>query len=231
MILLSLSLMYEHLVPKKKRLDRIDQALLWTIKVCLVLLFLTLPDVLGVDQQSSREDADTSGGSRDEESDFFFSCSSGKLDLLREALEEHPEWVHRRTKNGETCLHLTGIYGHAPATKLLLDTGADPNVRSTYEMGLRMHPLSWNLYGGHAENIELLLEHGADVNLDFDSMKDGDGGAAVTAMDVLLELLQNEAGDDRFERIETIFRLNGAKTMAELKREHGKEPKRQEDEL
>ena len=38
-----------------------------------------------------------------------------------------------RTENGETCLHLTGIYGALEVTKLLLKRGADPNVRSTFE--------------------------------------------------------------------------------------------------
>jgi ankyrin repeat protein len=238
MILLTLSLLNDQLSPPRgKQMDRIDHALRWTIKVCLVVLFLTLPDVLGVDQQQQKQQQqrrnDHNGGSDSglvdgtdddnndgDNSDFFFSCSGGKFDSVRKALREHPDWVHRRTDNGETCLHLTGIYGHAPVTSLLLESGADPNVRSTYGGGLRMHPLSWNVYGGHAENIELLLRHGADVNLDFDSMvRRGDDDPAadvVTALDVVLELRRNEAGDDRFERIEQILRRYGAKTMAEL---------------
>jgi ankyrin repeat protein len=234
MILLSLSFLYGQLLPKKRQLDSIDHALLWTIKICLVLLFFTLPDVLGVADQQQQNDA-SSGGSADDDGEFFFFCSSGKLDLVAEALRDHPEWVNRRTKNGETCLHLTGIYGHAPVTRLLLEGGADPNARSTYSMGLRMHPLSWNVYGGHVENIELLLEYGADVNLDFDSMKrdssDDGGDSAVTSFDVLKELLVNEAGDDRFERIEAVLRRYGAKTMAELREQSKNELKRRDEEL
>jgi hypothetical protein len=240
MILLSLSFLYGQLLPKrKKQLDCIDHALLWTIKVCLILLFLTLPDVLGVVDESTQNEARSDGGTTgvDEDSEFFHFCSGGKLDQVKETLQQHPDWVHRRTKNGETCLHLTGIYGHAPVTRVLLDGGADPNVRSTYSMGLRMHPLSWNLYGGHAENIELLLEYGADVNMDFDSMKREAGAdstdSAVTSMDVLKELLQNEAGDDRFVRIEKVLKRYGAKTMAELRkqREDEQNQKQQDDEL
>ena len=111
-------------------------------------------------------------------------------------------------------MHLTGIYGYAPVTKYLLEQGADPNIRSTYAEGLRMHPLSWNVYGGHLENIELLLKYGANVNLDFDGMG---GTGAVTALDVTLQLQQNEQGDDRFTKMETLLRKFGAKTMEELK--------------
>ena len=65
--------------------------------------------------------------------DFFFSCSGGKHDELKTILEEHPNWANARTENGETCLHLAGIQGFPQVTKLLLEHGADPNVRSTYE--------------------------------------------------------------------------------------------------
>jgi ankyrin repeat protein len=129
--------------------------------------------------------------------------------------------LNARTDNGEACLHLTGIYGHSEVTRLLLQKGADPNIRSTYEAGLRMHPLSWNLYGGHAENIELLLKYGADVNLDFDGM--GNPVVAVTPLDVTLQLVQNEEGDERFTKIEQVLRLHGGKTMAELKGQHAEE--------
>jgi ankyrin repeat protein len=43
------------------------------------------------------------------------------------------DWATARTENGETCLHLTGINGATEVTKLLLERGADPNVRSTFE--------------------------------------------------------------------------------------------------
>ncbi len=158
---------------------------------------------------------------QDPGTEFFNACSGGDTDLVTKLLEEHPEWVNAYTQNGETCLHLTGIYGYSKVTKILLDKGADPNIRSTYDKGLRMHPLSWNVYGGHLANIELLLENGADVNLDFDSMMVDN--APVTSLDVLKELLKNEAGDDRFVAIEKVFRKHGAKTIAEVLQSKGTE--------
>ena len=77
-----------------------------------------------------------------------------------------------------------------------------------------MHPLSWNVYGGHLENIKLLLEHGADVNLDFDSM--GQPPSPVTVLDVLYELQKAEQGDQRFVDMEAVLKKHGAKTMKEL---------------
>jgi Ankyrin repeats (3 copies) len=170
---------------------------------------------------------DNNNNNRPTSTDFFFACSGGKLDVVKSSVKQNPSWVHERTENGETCLHLTGIYGHSDVTKFLLSEGhADPNIRSTYEQGLRMHPLSWNVFGGHYDNIQLLLEYGADVNLDFDSM-DG-SGAKVTALDVIIALTKNEQGDDRFTRIETLLRSHGAKTMSELRIE---KQQQQQDEL
>ena len=80
-----------------------------------------------------------------------------------------------------------------------------------------MHPLSWNVYAGHIENIKLLLEYDADVNLDFDSM--GQPPKPVTALDVLYDLQKAEKGDERFVHLEALLKKNGAKTMQELKQE------------
>ncbi len=145
--------------------------------------------------------------------EFFNACSGGDTAVVTKSLKEHPEWANAYTQNGETCLHLTGIYGADRVTMILLENGANPNLRSTYEKGLRMHPLSWNVYGGHVANIEILLEGGADINLDFDSMKTN---TPVTVLDVLLELQKNEPGDERFVNMEKVFRKNGAKTMEEV---------------
>jgi hypothetical protein len=109
-----------------------------------------------------------------------------------------------------------------------LENGADPNVRSTYSEGLRMHPLSWNIYGGHHANIELLLTHGADVNLDFDAM--GAAESSVTAMDVVLQLRVNEEGDDRFVKLEGLLREHGGMTMTEWKRQQQEQQQQQQAE-
>jgi hypothetical protein len=55
--------------------------------------------------------------------------------LLINFLQHNPKaWAHAKTGNGETGLHLASIHGFTSVTKLLLEYGADPNVRTTYEM-------------------------------------------------------------------------------------------------
>ena len=175
-------------------------------------MFLTLPTALGVDD----------GVPGDE---FWHYCSDGKVDAIKQALTEHPSWANAKTPNGESPLHLTGIFGHAKATEYLLKMGADPNVRSSWEQGLRMHPLSWNVYGGYVDNIKLLIKYGADVNADFDTMAGSDENAkAVTALDIALQLASHEDdSDNRFEVLVDILRKNGAKTMNELQRKTNQE--------
>ena len=202
MILLSFAF-DRFLFPHHRRMDKIDHALRWSIQIASLILFLTLSDLYTL--VAAQEEAGV---------DFFNACSGGDTSLVTKSLKEHPDWANAYTQNGETCLHLTGIYGHSEVTKILLNKGADPNIRSTYEKGLRMHPLSWNVYGGHLGNIELLLEAGADINLDFDSM--GAVTTPVTSLDVIQELLQREEGDERFVAIEKVFSKYGAKTMEEV---------------
>ena len=82
-----------------------------------------------------------------------------------------------------------------------------------------MHPLSWNVYGGHYENIKLLLENGAEVNADVDS---GDG-AVITVLDANLKFLdpQSDPGPykERNEKIHKLLLEHGAKIYAELQKD------------
>ena len=224
----------EYLMPKKQqygqKVDLIDRICVWTIRLSLVMVFYSLPNALAEMEDGGGE---THKQNEDLKSQYFFACSGGKLDIVQTSLETNPNWVNLRTENGESCLHLTGIYGHSSVTKHLLEDAkikADPNIRSTFDQGLRMHPLSWNVYGGHYDNIELLLKAGADPNLDFDSM--GQPPTSVTSLDVVLQLQDVEKGDDRFTRLETLLRQYGGKTTEELFQEQQESAEeRRDDEL
>jgi hypothetical protein len=76
MIVLGL-LVREHLHPPKK-LDRIDHLCLWVVKIALVVLFVTLPNVAS----AAAEEAPAQ--------DFFFHCSNGGLEEVKESLDMHP---------------------------------------------------------------------------------------------------------------------------------------------
>jgi Ankyrin repeat len=146
---------------------------------------------------------------------FFFHCSQGQVDQLRSLFADHPTWVHARTKDGETCLHLAGISGFADVTQLLLSKGADPNVRTTFDQGLRMPPLSWNVYGNHVDNARLLLEHGADVNMDFDLQVDAQTKQPVTVLDII-DRLSDYGKHSDFDDMKALLLKHGAKTFKEL---------------
>jgi len=148
--------------------------------------------------------------------DFFLLCSGGDAEKLKTIFETHPDWVHAVTDNGESCLHLTGIMGQTEVTRLLLQRGADPNIRSTFSEGLRMHPLSWNVYSNHVDNARLLLEAGADVNADFDLKLGKSEIKVVTSLDIV-NMIKGDSDD--FDQMLTLLRKYGAKTMSELEQE------------
>jgi hypothetical protein len=82
-----------------------------------------------------------------------------------------------------------------------------------------MHPLSWNVYGGHVESVKLLLQAGAHVNADVDS---GDGsGTKITVLDTCTNFLESNPGEDdphveRFRQVHKLLLQYGAKKYAEL---------------
>ena len=147
--------------------------------------------------------------------EFLNACTNGNIKLLQSLLvdHEHASWIRDgRSKQGETCLHVAGIYGQVEVTQYLLQHGSDPNVRSTYQGGLRMPPLAWNVYGGHVDAAKVLLQGGADVNLDFDDMSSPK--QPVTVLDVCLQLVETDA--TRFEPLLQLLLEYGAKTYRQL---------------
>lgn len=147
--------------------------------------------------------------SEEENTNYFLACSSEDIPLALSTatalLLEDESLVHSTTRDGEHCLHLSALSGNVELVKLLLEKGADPNIRSTYESGLRMHPLSWSVYYGRADIIELLLKHGADVNADFDVKRGPETVEPLTALDVVEEILMqmDDDGDNKNRFIDT----------------------------
>ncbi len=163
--------------------------------------------------------------SNEENSDFFFACSGGDFGLIKSLLEKDSSLVHKTTQNGEHCLHLCAISGNSDIVQLLLDAGADPNIRSSWVKGLRMHPLSWNTFYGRHEIVELLLKYGADVNADFDLGKEdvlGGGVAKGTVLDVVEGILlgiNDEEEKDRFLKTRNVLVKNGAARYGPVEQE------------
>jgi ankyrin repeat protein len=86
----------------------------------------------------------------------------GDLDRLRQALDAHPELIDERGElpghtGKRTALHF-GV-GHASVVRLLLERGANPNIRDDGDHAM---PLHFAAERQDLEVIRLLVEHGAD---------------------------------------------------------------------
>ena len=100
------------------------------------------------------------------------ACLFDKLEIVRSFLDrgldpnEHrvrgPFRMERRGHqwHGDTCLHVATFAGHSDVVQLLLERGANPNIRNA----MLCTPLHSSMYDFEATATKLLLEHGADVN-------------------------------------------------------------------
>ena len=89
---------------------------------------------------------------------FFSACRSGDVAGLRELLARQPG-LAREHHAGTTGLH--AAVNHPDAVQLLLEHGADPNVRDEGDNAL---PLHFAAGGGPLESVRLLLDAGSDVH-------------------------------------------------------------------
>jgi hypothetical protein len=117
MILFSLVLLYDQwLLPKivinhhrrRTELDTVDHTLLWIIKIGMILFFITSPDLF--EYTTTIATSDEASSTQRPPQEFFFACSGGDIDHVKESLQKSPQWANSRTENGETPLHLTYVY-------------------------------------------------------------------------------------------------------------------------
>eukprot|EP00546_Thalassionema_frauenfeldii_P014210 CAMPEP_0178911948 /NCGR_PEP_ID=MMETSP0786-20121207/9983_1 /TAXON_ID=186022 /ORGANISM="Thalassionema frauenfeldii, Strain CCMP 1798" /LENGTH=200 /DNA_ID=CAMNT_0020584461 /DNA_START=138 /DNA_END=740 /DNA_ORIENTATION=+ len=187
----------------------------WIVRVGIAILLLSSP-VIEANDDNEEEKAPIIVST-----EFLNACTFGDVAQVKDLLEQHPDWIKRgRSEQGETCLHVAGIQGQAAVTQLVLEQGADPNVRTSFAQGLRMHPLSWNVYGGHVETAQVLLEKGANVNLDFDSM--GQPPTKVTALDICTQIMENNDAE-MFVKMKELLLQYGAKLYSELNNDNDPE--------
>ncbi len=91
--------------------------------------------------------------------EFFQACSAGSVDSLRELLQRDASLARERTPEGSTGLHLA--VRHPEALRLLIEHGADPNLR---DLGDNASPLHFAAADGSLESVRILLDAGADVH-------------------------------------------------------------------
>lgn len=128
--------------------------------------------------------------------DVFTAAAFGRLERLEELLRGDPALARAFSDDGFTALHLAVFGLRADAARLLIDHGADVNVRSTGSIA-RVPPLGTAAFVGSAELATLLLDRGADVN------GEGEGGftaldsASQNGNDELVRLLESRGGERR----------------------------------
>ncbi|KAM7254883.1 hypothetical protein ACFE04_020124 [Oxalis oulophora] len=87
--------------------------------------------------------------------DFAHSVQRGDVPALRAALDNLNGSIDEPLEDGDTALHLSCLYGHLPCVQLLLERGANMEVRDE-EGGIPLHDAC---AGGFDAIIQLLINH------------------------------------------------------------------------
>jgi ankyrin repeat protein len=97
---------------------------------------------------------------------LYGAAALGRLDRLRDELARHPDQVNTPAGDGFSALGLAAFFGHPQAVKLLLASGANPNLPAANQT--RVAPLhsacATSSEQAAQESARLLLEAGADPN-------------------------------------------------------------------
>jgi uncharacterized protein len=94
--------------------------------------------------------------------DLFEAAALGATGQLLEILKNHPERANDVSLDGFTALGFAAYFGQSEAARLLLQAGADPNLRS--QNALSVMPLHSALSACHFDVARILIEAGADIN-------------------------------------------------------------------
>jgi len=118
------------------------------------------------------------------------AAQNGDAGTLRERLDAHPELIDALGGRGfqkATALHLAALKNRHDCLRLLLERGADINVRDFPDNAA---PLHFAALHGDLETVRRLVEAGADPNAEND-----DNGVGVLGWATCFERLRAEVAD------------------------------------
>jgi ankyrin repeat protein len=98
----------------------------------------------------------------DPDLDLFEAAALGRIDRLRERLDDDPGGVGRFSPDGFTALHLAAFFGKPEVARLLIAAGARVDTYTTNDFANQ--PLHAAAAGRHLEVCRVLLAAGADVD-------------------------------------------------------------------
>jgi len=94
---------------------------------------------------------------------IFEAAALGKLNFVKDAVDQKPELINSFSEDGFTPLSLASYFGNEDITHLLLLNGADPNIPS--KNGYNVFPLHSAVAANYTMIAKMLLEAGADINV------------------------------------------------------------------
>ena len=131
--------------------------------------------------------------------DLFSAVAIGDLAAVTELLQQSPEQVNVRDYVGYPALHFAVDMNDLEMTKLLIDAGADVNIRARdkYDDDSLETALHSVAFWGYAEIAKILIDAGADVNAtDADGSTPLHSAARLTNIETARLLLENGAKVD-----------------------------------
>jgi len=98
---------------------------------------------------------------------LLHAIEEGNADVVREHMEfgkdPNKTFIPRGSDpDGASALHLAIVAEHEEITELLLENGADINIKARDQYGGT--PLHWAAFLGHKQMVEMLVEAGAEIN-------------------------------------------------------------------